>query len=84
MLFEKSSHLNIHWRYQTSRSKIKTFDNTTQKVLYKEYQTLKLIDGELFRIEDDKEEGHLLQFVLPINQIGQAIHQEHVAKSSGH
>ena len=67
-----------------NRPLIDTFENTIQRVLYKEYDNLRIIEGVVYRSSEDQNGLERLQFILPKHLVPIVLHKVHTQAYSGH
>jgi len=66
------------------KPEIKEFNNLTQKLLYKQYDKLRLIEGILYRMYENEEGFYETQFVLPAQAVKTVINHVHSSVFNAH
>ena len=81
---------DINWikeiilEYGDERPTIKQFENRTQRLLYKEYDHIRIVEDVAYRICEDKDGFVTTQFILPAHITKQVIRQIHSSVYNAH
>ena len=71
-------------QHGTEKPKVTEFNNTEQRVFYKEYSNFQLIDNILYRQAEDQFGINQIQLVLPKKAIEEVLDKVHCLVYSGH
>ena len=66
------------------RPKINSFDNITRKTLYRNYNSLRVINDLLYHEKEDKKGEVKIQFVLPAQSVEKVLYKIHNSVYGGH
>ena len=66
------------------KPKIRTFENRDQRILYRDYNSLRVICGMLYKTAEDRNGKELILFTLPKTSINKILDQIHNSIYGGH